>query len=79
MAGLLWDRNMIVRHLKVTVLTAAICLGAVSAHAGGLAEPIEEETVAAPEVPFDPPQGSVNGGYLLLGAFALMALAAAGS
>ncbi|WP_393934083.1 hypothetical protein [Yoonia sp. R2-816] len=42
-----------------------------------MATPVEEPTVAAPAAPFDPPQGSVNGGYLLLGAFALMALAAA--
>lgn len=66
------------RYLKSALLAAAICLSGSAAYAGGLAAPIEEPTVAAPEVPFDPPQGSVNGGYLLLGAFALMALAAAG-
>ena len=48
-----------------------------TAQAGGLDNATMEPEVTAPEVPFDPPQGSVNGGYLLLGAFALMAVLAA--
>ena len=65
------------RHLKAISLAAAICASASVAQAGSLSAPIDEPTVAAPTVPVNPPQGSVNGGYLLLGAFALMALAAA--
>ncbi len=63
--------------LKATTLAAVICIAGQSAQAGGLAAPIQEPEAAAPEVPFDPPQGSVNGGYILLGAFLAMALAAA--
>lgn len=66
-----------VHFLKVTTLAAAICIAGQSAQAGGLAAPVQEPEAAAPEVPFDPPQGSVNGGYILLGAFLAMALAAA--
>lgn len=65
------------KNLKTIFLAASICTAGVSAQAGGLADATMEPTVTAPEVPFDPPQGSVNGGYLLLGAFGLMAVLAA--
>ena len=63
--------------LKATTCAAAICVAGQSAQAGGLAPPIDEPVVATPQAPIDPPQGSVNGGYILLGAFLAMALAAA--
>lgn len=73
------------RYLQATILAAMICSGGSAVYAGGLSEPIVEAPVApppgtpaaTPQAPIDPPQGSVNGGYLLLGAFAAMAAAAA--
>ncbi|WP_342077422.1 hypothetical protein [Yoonia sp. SS1-5] len=62
------------RYLKVAVV-AMVGFTPV-AHAGGLAEPIAETPVAPPP-PVETPQIGVNGGYLLLGAFALMAAASA--
>lgn len=60
--------------VKATVLAALICASAATGlQAGGLAEPIAEVPPAQPEEPFVAPQGSVNGGYLLLGAFVVMA------
>ncbi len=66
-----------VHFLKATAFAAAICIAGHAAQAGGLAEPVEEAEAAAPEATFEPAQGSVNGGYILLGAFLAMALAAA--
>jgi hypothetical protein len=71
------EGNTALKNLKTIFLAASICTAGIAAQAGGLAEAIMEPTVTETEVPFDPPQGSVNGGYLLLGAFGLMALIAA--
>ncbi len=64
------------RILRTFVLATAISSIGVAALAGNPGAPDMEQPVTAPEEVFIPPQGSVNGGYLILGALALMALAA---
>lgn len=64
------------RYFKCALAALLISYSGTSLQAGGLSEPITEAPVAEPEVPFEPAQGSVNGGYILLGAFVIMALAA---
>lgn len=65
-----------VNYFKAVVLAATLSMSAGMADAGNLANPEAEPEV---QVPFEPAQGSVNGGLLLLGAFALFAaLTAAG-
>lgn len=64
------------RILRTILLAATMSSFAMTASAGSLSAPDMESDVAAPEDTFVPPQGSVNGGYLVLGALALMALLA---
>lgn len=62
--------------LKSFVLAAAISSLGMASFAGNPGAPTMESEVAAPEETFEVPQGSVNGGYLVIGALALMALLA---
>ena len=68
---------MTLKTSRKFIAVAALCLCASHADAGGLAEPVVEAPVAQPQEPFEPAQGSVNGGYIMLGALLLMGLATA--
>lgn len=65
------------KHLRTLIVVTGISTG-MATHAGTPGEATMEPTIVAPET-FDPPQGSVNGGYALLGAFAITAIISAGS
>ena len=75
--SLVREGNAVLKNLRTIFLAFGICLPGIAAHAGGLNEATMEPVVTAPEIPFDPPQGSVSGGYILLGTFGIMALIAA--
>lgn len=68
------DGGIEVYYLRAAMLVAAICVNGTVAQAGNLLPPEPEQEV---QIPFEPAQGSVNGAYLLLAAFAIMAAAAA--
>lgn len=61
------------RFFRNLVLATVLAASGLPGYAGNLLPPVEEQQVEAP--PAERPQGSVNGGYLLIGAFVLMALA----
>ena len=64
------------RSLKVLAAAAVLATTAATAHAGGLAAPIQDAPIVIDNTPA-PAGGSINSGYIVLGLLAALVAASA--